>query len=60
MIVTTTDRRQAPAATVLHVAGEVDTFAAAELRDHLRRLPLGSDRAVVVDLYAVTFMRCTA
>ena len=60
MIVTTTDRRQAPAATVLHVAGDLDTFAAADLRDHLRRLPLGSDRSVVVDLSAVTFMSCTA
>lgn len=60
MIVTTTKGLQAPAATVLHVAGEVDTFAAAELREHLRRLPPGADGAVVVDLSAVTFMSCTA
>ena len=28
MIVTTTNRMQPPAGTVLHVAGELDTFAA--------------------------------
>lgn len=60
MIVTTTNGLKAPVATVLHVAGEVDTFAADELREQLRRLPCGADGAVVVDLSAVTFMCCTA
>lgn len=60
MIVTTTNGLTAPAATVLHVAGEVDTFAADDLREQLRRVPLGADGAVVVDLSAVTFMSCTA
>lgn len=60
MIVTTTNGLKAPVATVLHVAGEVDTFAAGDLREQLRRLPLGADGAVVVDLSAVTFMSCTA
>ena len=60
MILTTTNRLQAPAATVLHVAGDVDTFATDDLREQLRRLPLGADDAVVVDLSAVTFMSCTA
>lgn len=60
MIVTTTNRRRAPAATVLHVAGDVDTFAADDLRDLLRRVPADADGAVVVDLSAVTFMSCTA
>lgn len=58
MIVTT--RTQSPTATVLHVAGDVDTFAADDLRDHLRRLSVEPDRMVVVDLSAVTFMSCTA
>ena len=60
MIVTTTKRMQAPAGTVLHVAGEVDTFAADDLRAHLRRLAADRASAVVVDLSAVTFMSCTA
>ena len=60
MIVTTTNRLQAPAATVLQVAGDVDTFAADDLREHLHRVPLGADGVVVVDLSAVTFMSCTA
>jgi anti-sigma B factor antagonist len=59
MIVSTTNRMQPPAGTVLHVAGELDTFSADRLRDKLRRLgtPPG---AVVVDLSGVTFMSCTA
>jgi anti-anti-sigma factor len=60
MIVTTTKRMQPPAGTVLHVAGELDTFAADRLRDHLRRLGTPPSGAVVVDLSGVTFMSCTA
>jgi anti-anti-sigma factor len=60
MIVTTSKRRQPPAGTVLHVAGELDTFAADRLRDHLRRLDSCPSGAVVVDLSGVTFMSCTA
>jgi anti-anti-sigma factor len=60
MIVTTRNRRQAPAGTVLHVAGEVDTCAADDLRRHLRLLPEEPDDVLVVDLSAVTFMSCTA
>ena len=60
MIVTTTNRMQAPAVTVLRVAGDLDTFAADDLRAHLRRLTPDSDRAVEIDLSAVTFMSCTA
>ena len=60
MIVTTTNRVQPPAGTVLHVAGELDTFSADRLRDHLRRLGTPPSSAVVVDLSGVTFMSCTA
>jgi anti-anti-sigma factor len=60
MIVTTTNRLQPPAGTVLHVAGELDTFSADRLRDHLRRLGALPPGAVVVDLSGVTFMSCTA
>jgi anti-sigma B factor antagonist len=60
MIVTTTNRMQPPAGTVLHVAGEVDTFSADRLRDHLRRLGTPPSGSVVVDLSGVTFMSCTA
>jgi anti-sigma B factor antagonist len=59
MMVTTTDRLQAPVGTVLHVAGEVDTFAADDLRKHLRRVALEPGGAVVVDLTEVTFISCT-
>jgi anti-anti-sigma factor len=60
MIVSTTNRMQPPAGTVLHVAGELDTFSADRLRDHLRRLGTPPSSAVVVDLSGVTFMSCTA
>jgi anti-anti-sigma factor len=60
MIVTTTIRPGAPVSTVLHVAGEVDTFAAVGLREHLQRAAAEPDRTVVVDLSAVTFMSCRA
>jgi anti-anti-sigma factor len=60
MIVTTTNRIQPPAGTVLHVAGELDTFSADRLRDHLRRLGTRPSGAVEVDLSGVTFMSCTA
>jgi anti-sigma B factor antagonist len=60
MIVTTTSRRQPPAGTVLHVAGELDTFAADRLGQHLRDLGVAPSGAVVVDLSGVTFMSCTA
>lgn len=60
MIVTTTNLRQAPAGTVLHVVGELDTFAADELRAHLRRLPDEAQGMLVVDLSAVTFLSCAA
>ena len=59
-MIVTTNRRRVPAATVLHVAGDVDTFAADDLRDLLHRIPLDTNGAVVVDLSAVTFMSCTA
>ena len=60
MIITTTNRMQPPAGTVLHVAGELDTFAADRLRDQLRQLGTPPSDAVVVDLSGVTFMSCTA
>jgi anti-anti-sigma factor len=60
MIVTTTSRMQPPAGTVLHVAGELDTFAADRLGQHLRDLGDAPSGAVVVDLSGVTFMSCTA
>jgi anti-anti-sigma factor len=60
MIVSTTNRMQPPAGTVLHVAGELDTFSADRLRVHLRRLGTPPSSAVVVDLSGVTFMSCTA
>jgi anti-anti-sigma factor len=60
MIVTTTNRTQPPAGTVLHVAGELDTFSADRLRDHLWCLDTPPPGAVVVDLSGVTFMSCTA
>ena len=60
MIVTTTKRAQSPAGTVLHVAGELDTFSADRLREHLRRLDPPPPGVVVVDLSGVTFMSCTA
>ena len=60
MIVTTTNRVQPPAGTVLHVAGELDTYEADRLRDHLRWLGTASSGAVVVDLSGVSFMSCTA
>ena len=60
MIVTTTSRMQPPAGTVLHVAGELDTFAADRLHKHLRDLGGAPSGAVVVDLSGVTFMSCTA
>jgi anti-anti-sigma factor len=60
MIVTTRDRRQAPAGTVLHVAGEVDTYAADDLRRYLGLLPEEPGDVLLVDLSAVTFMGCTA
>ena len=60
MIVTTTNRMQPPAGTVLHVAGELDTFSADRLREQLRRLGTPPSSAVVVDLSGVTFMSCTA
>ena len=60
MIVSTTNRMQPPAGTVLHVSGELDTFSADRLRDHLRRLGSPPSGAVVVDLSGVTFMSCTA
>ena len=60
MILTTTNRMQVPAGTVLHVTGEVDTFAAEGLREQLRRLAAEPSGAVVVDCSDVTFMSCTA
>jgi anti-anti-sigma factor len=60
MIVTTRSRRQSPAGTVLHVAGEVDTYAAEDLRRYLGLLPEEPDDVLLVDLSAVTFMGCTA
>jgi anti-anti-sigma factor len=60
MIVTTTNRMQAPAGTVLHVVGEVDTFAAEDLRRQLLSLSLAPEEQLVIDLSAVTFMSCTA
>ena len=60
MIVTTTNRMQPPAGTVVHVAGELDTFSAVRLRDQLRCLDGAPPGAVVVDLSGVTFMSCTA
>ncbi|TFV72956.1 STAS domain-containing protein [Blastococcus sp. CT_GayMR19] len=45
---------------VLHVAGEVDTFAADGLREQFRRLATEPLEVVVVDLSDVTFMSCTA
>lgn len=60
MIVTTTNRTQQPAGTVLRVAGELDTFSSDRLREYLHRVGSRPDGAVVVDLSAVTFMSCTA
>lgn len=60
MIVTTTNRWQPPTGRVLHVAGELDTFAADRLRAHLRPLGGAASGAVVVDLSGVNFMSCTA
>lgn len=60
MIVTTTTRLHDPPGTVVHVAGEVDTYAAADLREQLGRLPVEPDGVVQLDLSAVTFMSCTA
>ena len=60
MILTTTNRIQAPAGTVLHVTGEVDRFAADGLREQLRRLAAEPSGAVVVDCSDVTFISCTA
>jgi anti-anti-sigma factor len=60
MILTTTNRMQPPAATVLRVAGDVDTFAAEGLREQLRHLADDPRGSVVVDLSDVTFMSCTA
>jgi anti-anti-sigma factor len=60
MIVTTTTRPHAPPGTVVHVAGEVDTYAADDLRKQLGRLPVEPDGVVQLDLSAVTFMSCTA
>ncbi|MFP5370067.1 MAG: anti-sigma factor antagonist, partial [Actinomycetes bacterium] len=59
MILTTTIRTQFPAGTVLHVTGEVDTFAAEGLRAALLRLAARPSGVVVVDLSGVTFMSCT-
>jgi two-component system, response regulator / RNA-binding antiterminator len=59
-MIVTTNRLHDPTRTVLHVAGEVDTHAADELRRHLDRLPVESDGVVLVDLSAVTFMSCSA
>jgi anti-anti-sigma factor len=60
MIVTTTNREHDPTTTVLHVAGEVDTYAADDLRRQLGGLAVEPDGVVLVDLSAVTFMSCTA
>jgi anti-anti-sigma factor len=60
MIVTTTSRRTPPVGTDLRVAGELDTYAADELREHLRAPAVPLSGAVVVDLAGVTFMSCTA
>jgi anti-anti-sigma factor len=59
-MIVTSNRLQAPPATVLHVVGEVDTYAADDLRTKLDRLPVDSDDVALVDLSAVTFMSCTA
>ena len=60
MILTTTNRTEFPAGTVLHVTGEVDTFAADGLRASLMGLAARPSGVVVVDLTDVTFMSCTA
>jgi anti-anti-sigma factor len=59
-MIVTTRRLPDPAGTVLHVAGEVDTYAADELRRHLRCHLVEPDGEVLVDLTAVTFMSCSA
>jgi anti-anti-sigma factor len=60
MILSTTNRTHMPAGTMLHVVGEVDTFAADGLRVELEHLADEPSGAVVVDCTDVTFMSCTA
>jgi anti-anti-sigma factor len=60
MIVTTTNRLTPPAGTELRVVGEVDTYAADDLRELLGGPAVPPSGAVVVDLTGVTFMSCTA
>ena len=60
MIVSVRNRPSPPAGTELLVAGEVDTYAADELREHLRSSAVPPSGVVVVDLAGVTFMSCTA
>ena len=60
VIVTTSDRVEPPAGVVVHVLGEVDTFSADRLGEHLAEAGTGAGGAVVVDLSGVTFMGCAA
>jgi anti-anti-sigma factor len=45
-------------ASVLHLSGEVDLLTAPALRERLYDAALGSERMLVVDLSAVTFLDC--